>query len=463
MILDNLTAISPVDGRYGDITEGMRNIFSEYGLIRYRILVEIQWLQALCAHEDIKEIGPFSSETLQFLDSILEDFTLQDGKHIKELEKVTNHDVKAIEYFLKEKVAARHEISAHTGFLHFACTSEDINNISHGLMLTDARNQFLLAPLQEMIESLAKLAATYAAQPMLARTHGQPASPTTLGKELGVFISRLQRQIRLFGEVQVLGKLNGAVGNYNAHLAAYPEVDWTVISRDFVESLGLIWNPHTTQIESHDYMAEYFHALIRINTILMDLCRDLWGYISLGYFRQRIVAGEIGSSTMPHKVNPIDFENAEGNLGLANSIFGHLAEKLPVSRWQRDLSDSTVLRNMGTAVAHSYIAYRSCCKGLERLEADTDKINGDLNDYWVILAEAVQTVMRRYGIENSYEQLKDLTRGRSIDRDSLANFIRNLDIPEQAKQGLLKLTPVNYTGNAEQQAVEIAASIKRDT
>jgi len=462
MILDKLTAISPIDGRYGEITEGLRNLFSEYGLIRYRILVEIQWLQDLAAHEGIREIGPFSISTNQFLDAILEDFSLEDGKRIKELEQTTNHDVKAIEYFLREKAASHEEISAYTGFLHFACTSEDINNLSHALMLTDARNQFLLAPLHEIIGSLAQLTEKYAAQPMLARTHGQPASPTTLGKELGVFISRLQRQIRQFGEVQVLGKMNGAVGNYNAHLAAYPEIDWTVISRDFVESLGLTWNPHTTQIESHDYMAEYFHALIRVNTILIDLCRDLWGYISLGYFRQRTVAGEIGSSTMPHKVNPIDFENAEGNLGLANSIFGHLAEKLPVSRWQRDLSDSTVLRNMGTAVAHCYIAYRSCRKGLERVETDPDRINADLNDNWMVLAEAIQTVMRRYGIENSYEQLKDLTRGRIIDQDSLAEFIRCLKIPEQAKRGLLDLTPASYTGNAELQAIEIAASVKRD-
>lgn len=463
MILDNLTAISPVDGRYGEITAALRNVFSEYGLIRYRILVEIQWLQDLSAHEGISEVGPFSVPTNQFLDSILEEFSLQDGKRIKELEKVTNHDVKAIEYFLKEKAAAHEEIKSCTAFLHFACTSEDINNLSHGLMLTDARNQFLLPPLQEIINNLTELAEKYAAQPMLARTHGQPASPTTLGKELGVFITRLQRQIKQFSEVQILGKMNGAVGNFNAHRAAYPELDWMQISRDFVESLGLIWNPHTTQIEPHDYMAEYFHVLIRLNTILTDLCRDLWGYISLGYFRQRVVAGEIGSSTMPHKVNPIDFENAEGNFGLANGIFGHLAEKLPVSRWQRDLSDSTVIRNMGTAIAHCYIAYRSCNKGLERLEADPDKLNSDLNDNWVILAEAVQTVMRRYGIENSYEQLKDLTQGRSVDRNSLSEFIRSLKIPEQAKQGLLDLTPASYTGNAEQQALEIASSVKRDS
>lgn len=462
MTLEKLTAISPIDGRYGDITEGLRNIFSEYGLIRYRILVEIQWLQDLAAHEGIREIGPFSVPTNQFLDAILENFSLQDGKRIKELEQTTNHDVKAIEYFLREKAAANDEIRSCSGFLHFACTSEDINNVSHALMLTDARSQFLLPPMREIIAILAQLAATYAAQPMLARTHGQPASPTTLGKELGVFIARLQRQLGQFSDVKILGKMNGAVGNYNAHLAAYPGIDWPAISRDFVESLGLTWNPHTTQIESHDYMAEYFHVLIRLNSILIDLCRDLWGYISLGYFRQRTVTGEIGSSTMPHKVNPIDFENAEGNFGLANSIFGHLAEKLPVSRWQRDLSDSTVLRNMGTAIAHCYIACRSCRKGLERLEADPEKINSDLQDNWVVLAEAVQTVMRRYGIENSYEQLKDLTRGRDIDRDSLAEFVRGLKIPEQAKQELLELTPLNYTGNAEQQALEIAAGAKRE-
>jgi adenylosuccinate lyase len=461
MTLDNLTAISPIDGRYGEITAGLRNVFSEYGLIRYRILVEIQWLQDLAAHEGIREIGPFSVQTNQFLDSILENFSLQDGNRIKELEQITNHDVKAIEYFLREKTAAHEEIKSCSGFLHFACTSEDINNLSHGLMLADARNQFLLPPLQEIINSLAELAAHYAAQPMLARTHGQPASPTTLGKELGVFIKRLQRQIKQLNDVQILGKMNGAVGNFNAHRIAYPEIDWMQISRDFVESLGLIWNPHTTQIEPHDYMAEYFHVVIRLNSILMDLCRDLWGYISLGYFRQRTVAGEIGSSTMPHKINPIDFENAEGNLGLANCMFGHLAEKLPVSRWQRDLSDSTVLRNMGSAIAHCYIAYRSCRKGLERVEADPDRLNSDLNDNWVILAEAVQTVMRRYGIENSYEQLKDLTRGRSVDRDSLSEFIRSLNIPKPAKQQLLELTPFNYTGNAQQQALEIISGIKR--
>ena len=338
MTLDNLTAISPVDGRYGSLTEDLRNIFSEYGLIRYRILVEIQWLQDLSANNDIKEIKPFSVRTNQFLDSILEDFSLEDGKRIKELEKVTNHDVKAVEYFLREKISGNEEISSLSEFIHFACTSEDINNLCHGLMLTDARSQILYPTLLEIVGSLAQLAEKYSGLPMLSRTHGQPASPTTLGKELAVFIHRLQRQTSQFHDVRIMGKMNGAVGNFNAHLAAYPELDWAGISKDFVESLGLIWNPHTTQIESHDYMAEYFHAVIRLNTILTDLCRDIWGYISLGYFKQGTVAGEIGSSTMPHKVNPIDFENAEGNLGLANSIFRHLAEKLPVSRWQTAIS-----------------------------------------------------------------------------------------------------------------------------
>ena len=459
--LDKLTAISPIDGRYGDITEDLRTIFSEYGLIRYRILVEIQWLQDLAAHEGVAGIGPFSVASNQFLDAILEDFSLEDGRRIKELERSTNHDVKAIEYFLREKAAAHAELGAGTGFLHFACTSEDINNLSHGLMLTDARSQYLLPRLNDIINRLAQLTSQYAGQPMLARTHGQAASPTTLGKELGVFIVRLQRQLRQFSDVHIMGKMNGAVGNYNAHLAAYPDVDWPALSRDFVESLGLTWSPHSTQIESHDYMAEYFHALMRVNTILLDLCRDLWGYISLGYFRQRTVATEVGSSTMPHKVNPIDFENAEGNLGLANSMFGHLAEKLPVSRWQRDLSDSTVLRNMGTAIAHCQIAYRSCLKGLERLEADAERLNADLENNWVVLAEAVQTVMRRYGVENPYEQLKELTRGRSPDRETLTAFIRKLEIPPQALEELLALTPFNYTGNAEQQALDIAASVKK--
>ena len=462
MSLDNLTAISPIDGRYGSLTEGLRNIFSEYGLIRYRILVEIQWLQDLSANNDIKEIKPFSVAANQFLDSILEDFSLQDAKRVKELEKTTNHDVKAVEYFLREKTSGNEEITSCSEFIHFACTSEDINNLSHGLMLTDARSQFLLPSLQDISENLAQLGEKYANLPMLSHTHGQPASPTTLGKELGVFIHRMRRQINQFNEVRILGKINGAVGNFNAHYAAYPELDWTGISKDFVESLGLVWNPHTTQIESHDYMAEYFHAVIRLNTILIDLCRDIWGYISLGYFKQGTVAGEIGSSTMPHKVNPIDFENAEGNLGLANSIFCHLAEKLPVSRWQRDLSDSTVLRNMGSAIAHSYIAYRSCIKGLVRLEADPVRMDEDLDNNWVILAEAIQTVMRRHGIKNSYERLKDLTRGRKIGRNTLSEFIETLEIPEPAKQELLKLTPHNYTGNAEQQALEIISGVKRD-
>lgn len=459
---DNLTAISPIDGRYGESTAKLRNIFSEYGLIRYRILVEIQWLQYLAANEQITGIQPLSVEANQFLDSIIENFSLQDGMKIKELEKTTNHDVKAIEYFLREKIVAHKDLGGAAVYIHFACTSEDINNLSHALMVADARSQILLPALLEIINNLTTLAETYAGQPMLSRTHGQPASPTTLGKELAVFVYRLHRQIKQFHDVPILGKMNGAVGNFNAHFAAYPDVDWMTSSQDFVESLGLVWNPYTTQIEPHDFMAEYFHILTRINNILLDLCRDIWGYISLGYFRQITVAGEIGSSTMPHKVNPIDFENAEGNLGLSNSIFNHMANKLTVSRWQRDLSDSTVLRNIGTGIAHMYIACQSCIKGLAKLEADQERMQADLEDNWVILAEAIQTVMRRYGMENSYELLKDLTRGRRIDRNSLSDFINSLELPENVKLDLLELTPSNYTGNAEQQTRQIISSVRKD-
>lgn len=457
--LNNLTAISPIDGRYAAKTQELRNIFSEYGLIRYRVLVEIQWLQDLAANTKITEIPRLSVSANQFLDAIIEDFSLDDAEQIKNIEKTTNHDVKAVEYFLKEKTAGNKELQAVSEFFHFACTSEDINNLSHALMLADARTQSVLPAINNVIEVLTGLSEKYADTAMLARTHGQTASPTTLGKEIAVFVHRLQRQTKQLHDIEIMGKMNGAVGNFNAHLAAYPEIDWMTMSKEFVESLGLTWNPHTTQIESHDYMAEYFHCMCRINTILLDLCRDIWAYISLGYFFQKPVAGEIGSSTMPHKVNPIDFENAEGNLGIANSLLSHFAEKLPVSRWQRDLSDSTTIRNIGSGFAYSIIAYSSCIKGLGKLEANPDKLNSDLDNSWEVLAEAVQTVMRRYSIEQPYEKLKALTQGKAMTRDNLHKFINLLDLPAEAKQHLLDMTPASYTGNAAQQARDIAAKL----
>ncbi len=459
MELNNLTAVSPIDGRYGANTQELRNIFSEYGLIRYRMLVEIQWLQNLAVNTAITEISPLSISANQFLDSNIENFSLDNAQYIKDIEKTTNHDVKAVEYFLKEKTAGNEELHAISEFFHFACTSEDINNLSHALMLTDARTQSLLPAINNVIEVLTGLSEKYAGTAMLARTHGQIASPTTLGKEIAVFVHRLQRQTKQLHDIEIMGKLNGAVGNFNAHLAAYPEIDWMAISKEFVESLGLTWNPHTTQIESHDYMAEYFHCMCRINTILLDLCRDIWAYISLGYFFQKPVAGEIGSSTMPHKVNPIDFENAEGNLGIANSLLSHFAEKLPVSRWQRDLSDSTTIRNIGNGFAYSIIAYNSCIKGLGKLEANPDKLNSDLDNAWEVLAEAIQTVMSRYSIEQPYEKLKELTQDKAITRHSLHKFISSLDLPAEVKQHLLDMTPASYTGNAAQQARDIASKL----
>jgi len=463
MELNNLTAISPVDGRYGARTEDLRGIFSEYGLIRYRVLVEIQWLQMLAGIPALQEIRDPGVAARQVLDTILSDFSLADAERVKAIEQTTNHDMKAVEYFLREKTAGNKKLQALAGYVHFACTSEDINNLSHALMLADARNQVLKPALLALCVRLAELTEKYATLPMLARTHGQTASPTTLGKEIGVFLHRLHRQHDQFHHVSVLGKLNGAVGNFNAHLAAYPDVDWMKLSREFVEALGLTWNPHTTQIESHDCMAEYFHTLIRINTILIDLCRDLWGYIALGYFRQLTRAGEVGSSTMPHKVNPIDFENAEGNLGVANSLLQHLAEKLPISRWQRDLSDSTAIRTMGTAMAHCSIAWQSCCKGLDKLEAVPEKLAADLDGAWEVLAEPIQTVMRRHGIDNAYEKLKELTRGKAIDQAGLKMIIQQLELPQAARQALQALTPAGYTGNAAQQAHQIAARFKQDT
>ena len=452
MDLSTLTAVSPIDGRYGGKTAGLRPIFSEYGLMRYRVLVEVRWLQALAAEPGIPEVPVFSDEANQVLDGILAGFGLGDVQRVKEIERTTNHDVKAVEYFLKEKIAGNRELTAVSEFIHFACTSEDINNLAHALMLREGREQILLPHLDQLIEALRNLAHQHGERSMLARTHGQPASPTTLGKEIANLGYRLERQRQALAQVALLGKINGAVGNYNAHLAAYPDLDWPRFSRGFVESLGLGWNPYTTQIEPHDYMAELFHALIRCNSILLDLCRDFWGYISLGYFRQKTIAGEVGSSTMPHKVNPIDFENAEGNLGLANAILDHLSQKLPISRWQRDLTDSTVLRNLGVGLAHADLALQSTLRGLGRLEADEGRLREDLDANWEVLAEPIQTLMRRHGVDRPYERLKELTRGQRIGPEDLRRFIEALDIPAEAKARLIALTPAGYRGNADQQA-----------
>lgn len=451
MELSQLTALSPIDGRYGAKTTDLRPIFSEYGLIKHRVLVEVRWLQMLAAQPNIDEVPDLSEHATRVLNDIVDKFSVEDAQRVKNIEKTTNHDVKAVEYFLKEKIAGNEELEAVSEFIHFACTSEDINNLAYGLMLRAARTQSLLPMMDDMIKAVSDLAHKYAEQPMLSRTHGQPASPTTVGKEMANVAFRLKRQREQVVMVPMLGKINGAVGNYNAHLSAYPELDWQSIAANFVTGLGLDWNPYTTQIEPHDYIAEFFDAVARFNTIVIDFCRDVWGYISVGYFKQRTVAGEVGSSTMPHKVNPIDFENAEGNLGLANALFDHLAAKLPVSRWQRDLTDSTVLRNLGVGLAHGAIAYQSCLKGIAKLEANPARLAEDLDHAWEVLAEPIQTVMRRYGIEKPYEKLKELTRGKGIDQDSLKNFIQNLAIPEAEKQRLLGLTPASYIGNAVQQ------------
>ena len=455
MELTALTAISPVDGRYGSKVSVFRSIFSEYGLIRNRVTVEIRWLQQLAAHPAITEVPAFSAEANAFLDKLVSEFSLADAERIKEIERTTNHDVKAVEYLIKEKIADVPELHAVTEFVHFACTSEDINNLSHALMLREGLDHGLLPAMDKVIDKLAELAKEHAEQPMLSRTHGQTASPTTVGKELANVVYRLRRQLLQIREVEIMGKINGAVGNYNAHLSAYPDVDWAANAEEFVESLGLDWNPYTTQIEPHDYIAELYDAIARFNTILIDLDRDIWGYISLGYFKQKTVAGEIGSSTMPHKVNPIDFENSEGNLGIANAIFGHLSAKLPISRWQRDLTDSTVLRNLGVGFAHSLIAYEASLKGLGKLEINPARLNEDLNNAWEVLAEPIQTVMRRYNIEKPYEKLKDLTRGKTMSAEVIKNFVETLDIPEEAKAELRTLTPDTYIGNAVEQAGNI--------
>ncbi|NLZ78518.1 MAG: adenylosuccinate lyase [Gammaproteobacteria bacterium] len=456
MQLTSLTAVSPVDGRYGSRTSALRPIFSEYGLIRNRVLVEVRWLQRLAAHAGVTEVAPFSDTANAALNELAENFQLEHAERVKEFERTTNHDVKAVEYLLKEQAQKLPELAKVTEFIHFACTSEDINNLSHALMLREGRDDVLLPLMRKLAESLRALSVEFADVPMLSRTHGQPASPTTLGKEFANVVYRLERQIAQTAAIPLLGKINGAVGNYNAHISAYPEIDWEANAKEFIEGdLGLTFNPYTTQIEPHDYIAELFDAVARFNTILIDFDRDVWGYISLGYFKQKTVAGEIGSSTMPHKVNPIDFENSEGNLGIANAIFQHLASKLPISRWQRDLTDSTVLRNLGVGMAHSVIAYEATLKGVGKLELNAAKIAEDLDNCWEVLAEPVQTVMRRYGIENPYEKLKDLTRGKGISAEALQTFIETLDLPEEAKVQLRALTPANYIGNAGPQAKRV--------
>lgn len=452
--LTALNAISPVDGRYGNKTIALRKIFSEFGLIRFRVEVEVRWLQQLGRHAQIPEVPAFSQNTNQFLDQIVSQFNEDDAQAVKNIERTTNHDVKAVEYFLKNKFAGNSELEAVLEFVHFACTSEDINNLSHALMLREGRDVFL-KDAEAIINNIVKLAHDYADVPMLSRTHGQTASPTTVGKEMANVVARLRRQVATVKKVELLGKINGAVGNYNAHLSAYPQIDWQANAKAFVESLGLTWNAYTTQIEPHDYIAELFDAISRFNTIVIDFDRDVWGYISLGYFKQKTIAGEVGSSTMPHKVNPIDFENSEGNLGIANAIFGHLAEKLPISRWQRDLTDSTVLRNMGVGFGYSLIAYASTLKGISKLEINRARLADDLDNAWEVLAEPIQTVMRRYNVEEPYEKLKALTRGQAITRELMLKFVETLEIPEEAKVLLRNLTPANYIGNAIEQAKAI--------
>ena len=454
MTFDNLTSISPIDGRYSDKTSPLKPIFSEFGLIKYRLLVEVRWLEAMSNNPNISEVPTFSPKSNAALLAIADNFSLDDAKSIKEIERTTNHDVKAVEYFLKEKVSLIPELQKVSEFIHFACTSEDINNLSHALMLENGR-LVLLKEMRGTLGLMTKLAKDNAEVVMLSRTHGQTASPTTLGKEMANFSYRLSRQIDQLSEVKIMGKFNGAVGNFNAHLSSYPEIDWQSVSKDFIENLGINYAPYSSQIESHDYIAEYYHALNRFNTILIDFCRDIWGYISLGYFTQKTIEGEIGSSTMPHKVNPIDFENAEGNLGLAIAIGDHFATKLPISRWQRDLTDSTVLRNLGVSCAHSLISYASICKGIGKLEINERKLTEDLNKAWEVLAEPIQTVMRRYGVENPYEKLKALTRGKQIDSKIIEDFINTLEIPAEAKAELLKLTPMNYIGDAIKLARDI--------
>ncbi|QNS14460.1 adenylosuccinate lyase [Mannheimia bovis] len=448
MELTALTALSPIDGRYQDKVTSLRPIFSEFGLLKFRVEVEVRWLQKLASHAQIKEVPAFSEKANDYLNQIVANFSLEDANRIKTIERTTNHDVKAVEYFLKEKCEVLPELQAVNEFIHFACTSEDINNTSHALMLKTAREEVLLPEWKKVIDAVVELAKRYQHIPLLSRTHGQPASPTTMGKEMANVAYRLQRQYKQLENLEILAKINGAVGNYNAHLSAYPEVDWHTFSQEFVESLGVTWNPYTTQIEPHDYIAEFFDCVARFNTIIIDFDRDMWGYIALNHFKQRTVAGEIGSSTMPHKVNPIDFENSEGNLGLANAVMAHLGQKLPISRWQRDLTDSTVLRNLGVGLGYALIAYASTLKGISKLEVNEQHLRDELNQNWEVLAEPIQTVMRRYGIEKPYEKLKELTRGKRVDETAMREFIEKLDIPENEKARLKEMTPATYIGYA---------------
>ena len=452
MTLSTLTAINPIDGRYGDKTAELRPYFSEFGLIYYRVYVEISWFQFLASQQKIKELPALGDEENNFLEKLIVDFDETEAAIVKSNEATTNHDVKAVEYYLKSKFVASgiSSLEKNVEFIHFACTSEDINNLSHALMLKDGRDSVLRPLMDELNQKLAEFARDYANLPMLSRTHGQTATPTTLGKEFANVVARLRRQVKQLGAVQIMGKINGAVGNLNAHQVTYPDLDWLAMSEQFVSSLGIIWNPYTTQIEPHDYMAEMFQAMSRFNTILIDFNRDIWSYISIGYFKQRKIEGETGSSTMPHKVNPIDFENSEGNLGIANAIFGHLSEKLPISRWQRDLTDSTVLRNMGTGLAYSLLSYKSTLKGLGKLEINPTALEEDLNRSWEILAEPIQTIMRRHGVEEPYEKLKELTRGQSLKQESIEQMLETLDIPESARTLIRELTPMNYTGLASE-------------
>ncbi|MDV7659977.1 adenylosuccinate lyase [Acinetobacter baumannii] len=461
--MNALTALSPLDGRYASKCDALRPFLSEFGLIHARVTVEVRWLQALSNRPEIVEVAPFSAETNAALDAIVSNFSEEDANRIKEIERTTNHDVKAVEYFLKEKIAGIAELQNAGEFIHFACTSEDINNLSHALMLKNGR-EVLVSSMKQILNAISALATTHAEQPMLSRTHGQTASPTTLGKEMANVAYRLARQIKQFENVELLGKINGAVGNYNAHLSAYPNVDWPAHSQAFVESLSLTFNPYTTQIEPHDYMAELFDALRRFNTILIDFNRDVWGYISLGYFKQKLKEGEVGSSTMPHKVNPIDFENSEGNLGIANAVLAHLGEKLPISRWQRDLTDSTVLRNMGVGFAQSLIAFDACLKGIGKLELNANRLNEDLDQAQEVLAEPIQTVMRRYNVEKPYEKLKALTRGQAMTRDMMVDFVNGNElaqVPSEERARLAELTPATYTGNAAEQAKQINELISK--
>ncbi|WP_432473825.1 adenylosuccinate lyase [Amphritea sp. HPY] len=451
MDLTSLSAISPVDGRYGSKTADLRPVFSEFGLIRARVTVEVRWLQKLAAHPQVSEVPALSDEANAILNDLVDNFGEAEAMRVKEIERTTNHDVKAVEYLIKERIQDNAELAAISEFVHFACTSEDINNLSHALMLKEGQ-EVMLPVMQQVTDEIARMGREFAAQPMLSRTHGQTASPTTVGKEMANVAYRLQRQIKQLGNVELLGKINGAVGNYNAHLSAYADIDWAQNAQEFVEGLGLSFNPYTTQIEPHDYIAELFDAVCRFNTIIIDFDRDVWGYICMGYFKQKTIAGEVGSSTMPHKVNPIDFENSEGNLGIANAVMQHLAAKLPVSRWQRDLTDSTVLRNMGVGFGYSLIAYQSSLKGISKLQLNAARLDSDLENSWEVLAEPIQTVMRRYGIEEPYEKLKALTRGQDMSKATIQAFIDTLDMPQEAKDELKQLTPHNYIGNATEQA-----------